>query len=136
LSTTAQCPSCSPTLSAAKLLPPLDSHKCSAGNTQAGTSSGQVAPLALEQHSTEQSRQRQGGAAGPSSRHMELGVSASPSPPPTRAPKQRRLDALCVVGVQASPARKLLRQLDLPGECLVLSVSLIGDDCAVACLLL
>lgn len=37
------------------------------------------------------------------------------SPPLPRAPKRRRIDAPRVLGVQTSPARRLLRCMELPG---------------------
>jgi hypothetical protein len=105
-----------PSLSPAQLLPPLNSPPYSAGNTQVGTGDAQVDPPALEQHYMEQSEQGQGCDTDAVSMGATLDVAASPSTPRTRAPKHRRMDVPCVVGVQSSPARKLLRQLELPGD--------------------
>jgi hypothetical protein len=108
-----------PTLSPAQLLPPLaplNSPPNSAGNTQARSIDAQVDPPALEQNRMEQSGQGQGCDTDAVSMGATWDVAASPSTPPTRAPRRRRMDVPCVVGVQSSPARKLLRQLELPGD--------------------
>jgi hypothetical protein len=79
--------SSAPCLSVSQLLPPVDSHNRPAGHAR--STSAQVSPPVLD---------------------AEI-------PPSTRAPKRRRMDVPCVVGLQSSPARKLLRQLELPGDC-------------------